>query len=299
MPESLKELRRRVRSIKNTRQITKAMEMVSASKLKRCEGALLAARPYSERLTAMLSRLVASGATPDDPLFETREVKTRLVVAFAADRGLCGAYNANMFKLLEQYIAKSQAADVEVKVMPVGKRMTEYVNKKHPELDTPSIIAEHGGKVNVDLARKIADDSIAIFKDGGCDEVIFLYSHFVSTVRSERMTEKFLPFDIDAFASTTSDDEEEEIQVQDYIYEPSADKVFESLLPRFIQSRSYVAFASALTSEHAARMMAMNNATKNCGELIDQLTLRLNKARQAQITTEIIEIVSGADALGA
>jgi len=296
MPESLKALRRRVRSVKNTRQITRAMEMVSASKLKRAETALHAALPYNARLSDMLRRLVLGGNTPDNPLFTPREeVKTRLVVVFAADRGLCGAYNAQVFKGAEAYLRQCVAEEVSVTVMPVGRRSVEYFTKKRRDLKQAGAIAAHGGKVSVELARQIADLAIEEFSSGRVDEVHFLYNKFISTSKSLFVIEKFLPFDREAFGAHDADAGQG--TALEYIYEPSAERVFESLLPRFIQSKVYVALAAALTAEHSARMLAMNSATKNCKDLIESLTLRMNKARQASITKEILEIVSGAEAL--
>lgn len=312
MPESLKVLRRRVRSVKNTRQITRAMEMVSASKLKRAESALLAAKPYNQRLSDMLRRLVLSGKTPENPLFATRdEVKTRLLVVFAADRGLCGAYNANILKAVENFLKRSADEGVGVRVVAVGRRAVEYFQKKQRQVPLIADFQQHGGRVTVELARGIADACIKDFTDGQSDEVLFLYNRFISTTRYRITIDKFLPFDRQVFSSADAADAAAEGSPEgaaatapdnaatlDYIYEPDAGRVFETLLPRFIQSKVYVALASSMTSEHSARMIAMNSATKNCGELIEKLTLQMNKARQAAITKEIIEIVSGAQAIG-
>jgi F-type H+-transporting ATPase subunit gamma len=292
-----KELRRRIRSIKNTRQTTRAMEMVSASKLRRAEQAYRAAAPYGAKLSEMLSYIVAAGAAPASALFQERdEIKRRLVVLFAADRGLCGGYNNNLFKVAHQYLDEQRQAGIEVDAIPVGRRANDFLTKKRPDANIIHRIPENGGKVSLEIPRAIAAKAIEEFQSGRVDEVVFLYNRFVSTIVYRQTIEKFLPISKDSLAPLSEDDLKF-LASADYIFEPSSEDVFNALLPKFIESKVYVAFASAITAEHSARMVAMSAATKNSGELIDKLTLAMNKKRQAAITTEIIEVISGAQAL--
>lgn len=296
MPGVSKELKRRLRSIKSTRKTTRAMEMVSASKLRRAQTALEAAAPYGRKLSEMLGYIVAAGSAPDNPLFEGREVGTRLVVLFSADRGLCGGYNNNLFKFVGRYLNEAGERGIRQVLFPVGRRANEFTRRKFGHLAVVGRIAEHQGKASLDGAKEIAERAIELFKAGEVDEVVFIYNRFVSMLVYQPTVEKFLPIDLDALTQL-SDEERAFLERTRYIFEPSAPEVFAALLPKFIESKSYVAFASSITAEHSARMVAMSSATKNCGELIDHLTLVMNKQRQAAITTEINEIVAGAEAL--
>lgn len=294
----VKELRRRIRSIKSTRQTTRAMEMVSASKLRRAQLALEAAAPYGAKLTEMLAYIVAAGSAPKNhELFQKRDnVKRRLVVLFAADRGLCGGYNNNLFKVAEKYLATCREEGVEPILMPVGRRANDFVRKRGGGATVVQAVSEHQGKVGYEIPRQIAKVAIDEFTSGRVDEVVFVRNHYVSTIVYQQVTEKFLPIDPESLSSLT-DEERSFLERTGYIFEPSAETVFNALLPKFVESKVFVAFASSITAEHSTRMVAMSSATKNCGELIDSLTLTMNRKRQAAITKEIIEVVSGAEAL--
>jgi F-type H+-transporting ATPase subunit gamma len=296
MPGVSKELKRRIRSIKSTRKTTRAMEMVSASKLRRAQQSLNAAAPYGRKLSEMLGYIVAAGSAPANPLFETREVGTRLVVLFSADRGLCGGYNNNLFKFVGRTLNEAGEKGIRQLIYPVGRRANDFIRRKFGHLEVAAREPEHQGAVSLEMSKRIAKNAIDLFKAGRVDEVVFIYNQFVSTLIYRPVVDKFLPIDLDALAEM-SDEERAFLGRTKYIFEPTAQKVFEALLPKFIESKSYVAFASSITAEHSARMIAMSSATKNCGELIDHLTLVMNKQRQAAITTEINEIVAGAEAL--
>jgi len=297
MPGGSKDLKRRIKSVKNTRQTTRAMEMVSASKLRRSQQALEAAAPFGKKLMEMLSYLIATGGVPNDPLFVVRTpVKSRLVVLLAADRGLCGGYNNNLFKFFREYMKEQVAAGIDINLFPVGRRAVEFVNRKYGSVPQLGSVPDQQGKVQHSNAAAIANASMDAFRSGKVDEVVFIYNRFINTIVYRQTKETFLPLSSASLGELSAADKKF-LESTRYIYEPSSERVFQALLPDFVQSRVFTIIASSITAEHSARMVAMSSATKNCKELIDSLTLKMNKARQAAITTEISEIVAGAEAL--
>ena len=291
MAENVKVLRRRVRSIRNTKQITRAMEMVSAAKLRRAQDLLLAGRPYAGKLQELLGHL-ASSADTDHPLFAQRDVRRRLVVVVTADRGLAGAFNAQIIKRAE---AVRRNSPVPVTLGIIGKKANDYF--KGRGLDIAFAITDMAGRVSAARAREVAENVTQMFMSGEVDEVTLIYNRFISTIQYVQMEEQLLPLDPDALLGLAADHAAHGGRQVDYILEPSPKDVFTSLLPRFVASKIYITLAETFTAEHAARMVSMSAATKNCEELISSLTLRMNKARQAAITKEILEIVGGAEAL--
>jgi F-type H+-transporting ATPase subunit gamma len=287
MAENVKSLRRRLRSIKNTKQITGAMEMVSAAKLRRAQALLLAGRPYAAKLQELLGRL-ASGTSADHPFFEKREVRKRVLVVFTADRGLAGAFNSHIIKRAEAFLKQ---ADVPTELVCIGKKGYDYFkSRRWPIIFS---VTDMGGKLDSEKANDAAVRITKLFTDGIADEVLILYNAFVSMMVYKPTMEKVLPLE-PAEAAASAPKGKGDI---DYIFEPSENGVLSTLLPRSILSKIYIVLAETFTAEHSARMIAMSNATKNCEELIDSVSLKMNKARQAGITKEILEIVGGAEAL--
>ncbi len=290
MAENVKALRRRLRSIRNTKQITRAMEMVSAAKLRRAQAALMAGRPYAAKLKDLLSRLAASGSVAH-PLLESRPVSKRLLVVFTADRGLAGAFNAQIIKRAEAYLREST---VPVELVCVGKKGYDYFKTK--KVSIRHAVPDLGAKLSIARAQEIGGLLVEAFLAADCDEVVLLYNKFVSTLVYRSEFEVLLPLGSDIKASA------EALPIrgsQEFLLEPSPSAVLVALLPRFVSNRIYITLAETFTAEHSARMIAMSGATRNCEELTEKLTLKMNKARQAAITKEIIEIVSGAEALKA
>jgi len=289
MAEILRNLRRRVRSIGNTMQVTRAMAMVSAAKLRRAQAALASARPYAEKITALLARVAAS--VPGDfghPLFARRDQRRIVLVLFSGDRGLCGAFNASIIRQAEQFLAGRGKGAVDLYC--VGKRGRDYF-RRHGWTIVEQVL-DLRGRVDFQTARRIATHLQESYIRRATDAVYLCYNAQISAMLARGRIEKFLPLDPGAMGL-----KEMGRAATEYIFEPSREEVFAQLIPRYCESRMHAVLAESLTAEHGARMLAMNNASKNCDELIDAITLRMNKARQASITKEIGEIMGGAEAL--
>ncbi|MBD3232099.1 MAG: ATP synthase F1 subunit gamma [candidate division Zixibacteria bacterium] len=282
--QNLRDIRRRIKSVESTKQITKAMEMVSAAKLRRAQMRVESARPYSEKLIQILQSL-AGAADIAHPLFEKREVKNTAIVMMAGDRGLCGSFNQNVIRAGEILMAEHDPDDIQLVL--VGKKLIDYFKRRrwNMRLTYTDFIG------NMDLQRMIdiARDVVELFLTREVDAVKLIYTRFVSTTIYRVTVEDFLPI--------AKPEGDEAGTSADYIFEPDSETIYADILPRFIQNRIYMSFAESLASEHGARMMAMSNATKNAKEMIDNLTLLRNKVRQASITSELLEIVGGAEAL--
>ncbi len=294
MAETLKDLRRRVRSVGNVQQITRAMEMVSAAKLRRAEAILMAGRPYAQKLQELLGRLASSEFAAQHPLFEKREGGRTTLVVFAADRGLCGAFNSNLLSAAEKYSKAHEGGRDNIDLYCVGSRSKAYFEKRGWTIC--GAMTDFGGNVDADRSNEISSEMRERFLSGEASRVDLLYSQFISTASFRPTVSRFLGLEPETLLEEAEGIESAGKEV-DYIFEPSADDLFDSLLPRYLQSKMYITFAEQFTSEHSARMLAMHNATKNCEELGDSLTLKLNKARQAAITKELLDIVGGAEAL--
>jgi F-type H+-transporting ATPase subunit gamma len=279
---TLKQIRRRIRSVKSTQQITKAMEMVAAAKLRRAQDRVVASRPYSTGLRTMLQNLSAAAGEVSHPLFEVRPVRRRALVLIASDKGLCGSFNMNIFRQGERLLAGLDRTNVEL--IPVGRRANQYFGKRGWSL--PHAIPELGDQVDPMMAKALAQDLIQLFARGEVDQVEILYTKFVSTVSRRVETLEILPVAPESVEAGPR---------VDYIYEPTPAAIFTTLLPRYVENRVLQAMAESLASEHSSRMVSMGGATKNAREVIDHLTLVGNKLRQAAITREISEIVGGAE----
>lgn len=289
--ESLKTLRRRLRAVKSIRQITKAMEMVAASKLRRAQSALMAARPYAAKLQELLSHLAGGEVLANNPLFKERAGNRKILVLFTSDRGLSGSFNVNIIKAAEELMRSEPQTQWEL--VCVGRKGRDhFARRKVPILDS---VIGLGGKADLAEARRISSMLVEWYLADRADAIVLLYSEFISTVVYRPTSAQYLPLTPQALGL----DEEEEAHKGygiDYILEPSAQEVFDQLLPRFLSSKIFITMAEVATSEHSARMVAMNNATKNCSEMVDSLTLKANKARQNAITRELLDIVAGAEA---
>ncbi|MBD3334336.1 MAG: ATP synthase F1 subunit gamma [Candidatus Eisenbacteria bacterium] len=281
---TLRQIRRRIRSVENTRQITKAMEMVAAAKLRRAQTVAEAIRPYTSKMQEVLESLAQSPEIRVDPLFEVREVKREAWVIVASDKGLCGSYNANVFRRMEQRLAGRDLA--EVRLIPVGRRALNFFRRR--EWAHSKDYPELGDQLDLSLATRLAREAAQLFATREVDRVQIVHTHFVSTASRRIVEEKLLPIEPPAAGEKTE---------RDYIFEPSAEEILRLLLPRYVEGRIRTAIADSLASEHSARMLSMGNATRNAGEMIRSLTLAANKARQAAITKELTEIVGGAEAL--
>jgi len=292
MAKGIKELRLRIRSIKNTKKITRAMEMVSAAKLRRAQMAMEAAKPFSRKLELLLARLSRSETAQKHPLFQSRSHMDLppLYVLFTSDRGLAGAFNANLIKAAERELRKHPNALLYC----VGRKGRDYFKKRIGARLVGETIP--GGVLDGEITDAIANRLLEVWESGAVREINIIASEFVSTANNRPQVSRYLPLEASAFE--LGEDAESE-RAMDYILEPSPERIFEALLPRYLRSKIFLTLAESYTSEHASRMLAMNNATKNCDDLSGSLTLEMNKARQSAITTEIIEIVSGAEALNA
>jgi F-type H+-transporting ATPase subunit gamma len=288
---NLLDIRRRIKSVKNTQQITKAMKMVSASKLRRAQDRVINARPFADKMNQVLSELAAQ--TTDDfhhPLLDKRGDERYLVVLVTADKGLCGAFNANLIKAAQVFVKENPGKQIEW--MTVGRKGRDFFRRRG------NIVAEYigltgKGRVEFGEALAVANDIIKRFtEDEAVDKVFLIFAEFKSVLTQRVVTEQLLPI-----SQTTETEETSQAVKRDYIYEQPPAEVFGRLLPRLIDTQIFRALLESIASEQGARMTAMDAASKNAGELISTLTLNMNRVRQAAITREIIEIVSGAAAL--
>lgn len=280
---NLQDIRRRIKSVKNIQQITKAMKMVAAARLRRAQENALANKPYADKMRQVLNDVAANAGEVSHPLLEVRKVDKKVYVVLASDKGLAGAYASNVFKEVVANLSSKSEADL----VTVGRKANAYFKNRGY-----SITAEYAGfseRPTYDDARSIASKIIDMFTKGECDEIYMVYTKFISTINVVPTTVKLLPF--------TGIEGQEAGQNGEYIYEPSAGEVLGHLLPQYLETMIYAALLQASASELGSRMTAMSNATDNAEDLIHKLVLTYNKIRQAGITTEINEIVSGAEAL--
>lgn len=284
---TLKAIRKRIGSVRNTQQITKAMKMVSAAKLRRAQEAAVAARPYAEKMTELLKNVAARVSSEAHPLLRAREEKKILLVLFTSDRGLCGGYNANLIRAAEAFMRRNR--DKEVALTLVGRKGADHFRRRRA-----NVVDRYIGALATpaeELAAEIAQKLIARFLSGEADAVYVLYSHFRSALSQVPTLEKLLPVSVGAPG------EGEAPPITEYLYEPGAAQLLASLLPRIAEVATQRALLEATASEHGARMTAMDSATSNASKMIGSLTLQMNRARQASITRELMEIVGTAEAL--
>jgi len=283
---SLIDIRRRVRSVRNTQQITKAMKMISAARLRKAQERALAARPYATMLRQMLANVAeAASQNPDaggHPLLAVRPEKKILMVVVTADRGLAGGFNANLLKLAQRFVNEHKEAELSFEL--IGRKGRDYFRKR-----SDPITGEHLDmmrSLDIAYANKIADAIIERFSNGEADAVYLFVNEFKSVIAPTLSETRLLPMEVPKSQGAV-----------DYIYEQKPEELLGTLLPRYVRLQVYRALLESIAAEHAARMTAMDAASSNASDVIDNLTLHMNRVRQASITREIIEIVSGAAAL--
>jgi len=282
---TLKAIRRRVASVRNIQQITKAMKMISAARLRRAQDAALAARPYAERLEAVLQNLASQSATLSHPLLEAREEKNVDLILITSDRGLCGGFNSSLIRTAEAFVRQRPGQKITLSL--VGRRGFDYFRRRSVTLGEQHI--NLFGKLTATLAHEIGARLSQRFLNGETDGVYVLYARFRSAVSQIPTTDKILPVSAKEITSERASLE--------YLYEPAPQELIASLLTRYIDMLIYRAMLESVASEHGARMTAMENATNNAVDMINRLTLDMNRARQAGITRELLEIVSTSEVL--
>jgi len=282
---SLIDIRRRIRSVRNTQQITKAMKMVSAAKLRRAQDLVIAARPYAALMRKVLANLAVAVESDDqaaaNPLLARRPEKRVLLLLFTSDKGLAGAFNANLIKAAQKFMEERRDAELEIET--IGRKGRDFFKKRGAR-----IVAEHIGilgRPTFEDAAAIARKAIERFLNGELDAVYVLNNEFKSMVSQRLSVARLLPVEIPPNP-----------EVVDYIFEQPPNQILEALLPRYVETEVYRSMLETGAAEHAARMMAMEAATSNANDMIERLTLYMNRVRQASITKEIIEVVSGASA---
>ncbi len=287
---NLKEIRNRISSVGSTMQITSAMKMVSAAKLKKAQDAITAMRPYSEKLTELLQNLSATlDADTGSKYSEQREANKILVVAITSNRGLAGAFNTNVIKEARNLAAKTYAGK-QVDFMTLGKKGNDILKKTGTVLENNNAIFDD---LTFDNTSEIAEKLMLLFSEGKYDKIIVVYNNFKNAATQIVMTEQFLPI----MPPKPIEGQEAKTTETFYIFEPSKEEIVEALIPKSLKTQLFKALRDSVASEHGARMTAMHKATDNATELRDALKLQYNKARQAAITNEILEIVGGAEAL--
>ncbi len=296
---NLKEVKNRISSVSSTQQITKAMKMVAAAKLRKAQDKITQMRPYSQRMSSIIQN-VTSGMTEgvENVFAEERPVNRVLIVVVTSDRGLCGAFNSSVFKSTVALIKEKYATELEHDsciIMPIGKKALEYFKKRD------YLVIERFSHLIHDLsfenAREAGQFILDEFKSGYFDRVEFVYNEFKNVATQIVVNEQFLP--VPAVEETEVEEEEKSSSNVDYILEPSKEFIFQEIIPKSLKIQFYKALLESNASEHGARMTAMDKATENAGELLKELKLTYNRTRQAAITTEILEIVGGAEALAA
>ena len=281
-------MRRRIKSVKNTQQITKAMKMVAAAKLKRATDRVTAARPYAQKMTEILGNLSARiGDEFSSPLLDARGDENYLVVLVSADKGLAGAFNANVIKATQAFIAENSGKSVEM--MPVGRKGRDFFKRREMAFTEEYVGLTGSGRVEYKDAAEIAQKIIKTFtEDETIDKVFLVFTEFKTVLSQKPVIEQLLPI-----PKIEQEDAASGAQAE-YIYEQPPAEIFGKLLPKQVETQIYRAMLESIASEQGSRMTAMDSASKNAGELIDTLTLNMNRIRQAAITKEIIEVVSGA-----
>ena len=293
MPNLL-DIRRRIKSVKNTQQITKAMKMVSAAKLKRAQDRVVTARPFAIKMAEVLGELAKR--TDEDfhhPLLDLRGDQRYLLVLITADKGLCGAFNTNLTKAGQSFMRDNAGKTIEL--MAIGRKGRDFFRNRHAVIAGEYLGLTGKGRVEFSEALEVARSIIKIYtEDPGIDKVFLIYNEFKSVLSQRVVLEQLLPV---SRAQEEEPDAKTQRTLVDYIYEQPPDEMFSRLLPRLIETQIFRALLESVASEHGARMTAMDSASKNASELIESLTLNMNRIRQAAITNEIIEVVSGAAAL--
>ncbi|MEP1095015.1 MAG: ATP synthase F1 subunit gamma [Cyclobacteriaceae bacterium] len=289
---NLKEVKGRISSVMSTQQITKAMKMVAAAKLRRAQDRIIQMRPYATKLSEIMQNVAASGGgSADNPFSEDRGTSSVLLIVVTSDRGLCGGFNTSIFKhtkalIDEKYSSVEQGGGLEI--LPIGKKSYEYFKKRRYQVIDKYYNLFHD--LNFDDVKEAAEFVLTSFEDGRYDQVEIIYNEFKNVATQIVRNEQFLPVQ-------QAETEPEATPAAEYIYEPSQEFIFNELVPKSLKIQFYKAVLESNASEHGARMTAMDKATENADELLKELRLTYNRTRQAAITKEILEIVGGAEAL--
>ena len=281
---TLREIKRKINSVNSTQTITRTMKMVSASKLRRAQDAYEKIKDYAKKMENLVGRVIAKLPKDVHPLLtEREEIKNVLIVAIASDRGLCGGFNSNIGLAVENFIAQNKDRYENINVYVFGRKVRDYLARRKINIIKERLDIK---LVGMDFSQEVASELIKFYTEGEYDKIYLLYTHFESAVKYVVRFEEFLPI-------LPSEEEYE----GDYLYEPTRDKVVNTIIPKFLSTKIYYALVDSQTSEHAARRSAMENATNNCTEMVNTLTLLYNKRRQEGITSEMLDIVGGAEAL--
>jgi len=289
---SLIDMRRRIRSVRNTQQITKAMKMISAARLRRAQERAFNARPYAGLIKEVLESLSARSGAQQHPLLARRQQEKILALALTGDRGLCGAFNTNIIRATERFLAEHGQQQVEMAL--IGRKGRDYFRRRrvHIRREMAGIFA----KLDYGHARELAGEVIASYTDQSIDGVFLIYNEFKSVISQRVVVEQLLPLEEFRAVSASATGAAAAAAEVDYLYEQPPQDIYASLLPKYVEVQIFRALLESGAAEHAARMTAMDSATSNAGEMIDNLTLTMNRIRQATITKELIEVVSGAAA---
>lgn len=288
---TLRDIKNRIKGVKNTQQITKAMKMVAASKLRRAQEAIINARPYARKISEMFSNLVSEEDRQTNPLIVPKESLNNVaIVVITADRGLCGAFNTNIIREANRYINEEiKESGINYQLYCIGKKGSDFFSKRN--YNVAKIFPEVFTSLNYTSAQKVADELTAGYLKGEFEKVILIFNEFKSLIQQKIVVEQFLPIQIEKSNEANSELE------SNYIYEPDQKSIFNYLIPKHLRAQIWRVLLESNAAEFASRMTAMDNATTNAKELIRTLNITYNKARQAAITKEILEIVSGANAL--
>jgi F-type H+-transporting ATPase subunit gamma len=287
---SLKSIRTQIASKKSTQKITRAMKLVSAAKLRGAQDAITGARPYANALVEVMAQVAERAGAEAHPLLEKREPKRITLVPITSDRGLAGGFNANIIRAVQRYVTEHEGAEVVLEI--VGKKGRDYFRRR--KVTVKHELPGASGPTASELARQVASVVVDAFMNGQTDAVYLVYNEFKSAVQQRVVIEPLLPV---TAAQVTGGAQDKDASVIDFAYEPGKKELLDVLIPQFVESQVYRALLESVASEFGARMTAMENATNNAKEMIADLTLKYNRVRQAAITKELMEIVSGAEAL--
>ena len=287
---SLKDIKKRIGTVKNTQQITKAMKMVSAAKLRRAQEAVVAARPYADKMADVLSSLALREDADSHPLLAERGKGKALIVLITGDRGLCGGFNANISKAAERFIREKREGFESYELLIVGRKGNDYL-KRRAGMNITKVHENlvGTGQVSYPTGALLGQEVIELYRSGDYDSVFLVYNAFQSAMTQVQTVKQLLPI--------VPKEVDEGALVTDYIYEPNATEVLDEILPKNIEVQIFRSLLESAASEHGARMTAMDSASKNASEMIGKLTLQYNRARQASITKELLEIISGAESI--
>ena len=285
---NLRAIRKRISSVKSTQQITRAMKMVSAAKLRRAQDGINAARPYARRMREVVQAVAARAGEDAHPLLASREAKKLALLVVTSDRGLCGSFNSGLTRAVHRFLAEHRGQYEEITLFVVGRKGRDFFRRR--EIPIRKELLGVLGSVSRHHAETIANDLVGGFLAGEFDEVQIAFNEFRSAISQVVRFEKMFPIALEESGKTGGDD-------VDYLYEPSREEILAKLLPKYVEMMIFRILLESVAGEHGARMTAMDSATNNSVDMISRLTLQMNRARQATITTELTEIVSGAEAL--